>query len=117
MKVRMCANGSTQRSHIPREKDLSPKVTTNFVLVTIAIDAEQERDVMSMDIPNEFVQTKVSQSDERIIMNIRVALVDMLLETYPKKCKDFVIGKGRNKVFHAHVLNELCGMLMAIILC
>ena len=54
-------------------------VITESVIMTIATDAKQERDIMAMVIPNAFVQTKVSQGDERIIMKIRGVLVDMLL--------------------------------------
>ena len=39
---------------------------------------------MPMGITNAFDQTKVPQGDERIMMNIRGALVDMLLEIDPE---------------------------------
>ena len=48
IKGRVCANGSTQRSHIPGEKLSIPTVTTESVLKTSVIDAKQERDFMSM---------------------------------------------------------------------
>ena len=113
----MCTNGSTQRSHIPREKASRPTVTTESVLMTRVIDAKQDIDVMSMDVPSAFVQTESPQGDERIIMKIRGALVDILLEIDPEKHKDFAIGEGRNKVPHARMLKSSHGMLMASILC
>ena len=64
----MCAYGSAQRSCIPREKSSGLTVTTDSVLITSAADPKQGRDVMSMDIPNAFVQTEVLQGDEIIIM-------------------------------------------------
>ena len=58
-KGRMCTNGITQRIHIPKEKASSPTVTTEYVIITIVIDAKQERDVMSTGIPNALAQSKI----------------------------------------------------------
>ena len=113
MKGRMCANGSTQTSFISKEEDSSPTVTTESVEVTSVVDAKQERDVVSMDISNAFVQTEVPQGDERILVKIQGALVDMLLNIDPEKHKDFVIGEGQNKFLCLHIIKALCGMLMA----
>ena len=62
-------------------------MTTKSVLITSVIDAKQGRDVMSIDVPNAFVQTEVPQGDERTIMKIRGALVDMLSEIDPENAK------------------------------
>ena len=51
-------------------------------------DAKQERDVMKIGIPNEFVQTELPQVYERIMMKIRGALIDMLLEIDPESTKN-----------------------------
>ena len=79
-KGRMHANGNTKISCVPKEEASRPMATNEYVLITSMIDVKQERDVASMEIPNAFVQTKVQQGDERIIMKIRGALVDMLQE-------------------------------------
>ena len=47
------------------------------------ICAKQERDILLMHVPNEFAQTKVPQFCKRIIMKIRGALVDMIIEIEP----------------------------------
>ena len=41
------------------------------------------------------------------MMKIRGVLAEILLEIDPEKCKDFVIGEFRNKVFHARVKGTL----------
>ena len=86
-KGRMHANRSTQRSYVPKEEASSPKVTAESFQITTVIEAKQERDVMRMGITNTFVQTEVIQGDETIIMNIRGALIDMLLEIDPENTK------------------------------
>ena len=40
-----------------KEDTASPTVSTEAVILTAAIDAKEKRDVLSMDIPNAFVQT------------------------------------------------------------
>ena len=47
---------------------------------------------MEVDVPNTFIQTKIphKENGEISIMNIKVALVDMLLKLDPKKLKGYV---------------------------
>jgi hypothetical protein len=80
IKARTCANGSSQRAYIPREEATSPTASTEAILITGVIDAKQHRDVMTLDVPNAFVQTPIPKSGEKIIMKIRGSLVDILTE-------------------------------------
>ena len=59
IKARTCANGSTQREYISKDEAASPTAATDSILITGAIDAKKNRDVMTLDIPNAFVQTEV----------------------------------------------------------
>ena len=65
------------------------------MIVTEAIDAKQNRDIMTLDIPNTFVQTGDPHQNgvERIMINIRGSLVDMLLEIVLEVYTDFVVYK------------------------
>ena len=67
------------------------------MLATSVIESNQERHVTSMDIPNAFVQTNVPQGDERIIMNFRGVLVDMLLDIYLENTKTSCLVKSKIK--------------------
>ena len=117
IKGRMCANGSTQREYIPKEAASSPTVAKESVLITGVVEAKQRRDVMTLDIPNAFVQTEVPDEDgEKIIMKIRGSLVDILLEIDEEKYRDFVIYRGKEKLLYVKMLKALHGMLMASIL-
>ena len=80
IKARTCANGSIQRDYIPRENAASPTASTDSVLITGVIEAKQKRDIMTLDIPNAFVQTSIPPGDEKVIMKIRGVLVDILCE-------------------------------------
>jgi hypothetical protein len=118
IKARTCANGSTQRAYIAREEATSPTAATDAILITGVIDAKQKRDVMSLDVPNAFVQTPIPQGGEKICMKIRGSLVDILLEICPGVYDDFVVyeGKGKQKILYVQMLMALYGMMIASLL-
>ena len=117
IKGRIYANSSIQREYIPKEAASSPTVAKESVLITGVVEAKQRRDVMTLDIPNAFVQTDVPDKDgEKIIMKIRGSLVDILLEIDEEKYKDFIIYRGKEKLLYVKILKALYSMLMASIL-
>ena len=117
IKGRACANGSTQREYINKEDAASPTVATESILLTATIDAKENRDVMSADIPNAFVQTDMTNvTDEKVIMKIRGPLVDMLVSLDPVKYKPFVVNEYANKVLYVILLKALYGTLQAALL-
>ena len=69
----MC-HGSTQCDYMERDEAASPTAMTESILITAVIDAKQNQDVMTADIPNAFVQTDVDKKNqikgEWIIMKI-----------------------------------------------
>ena len=119
VKARHCANGSVQRKWMDEDKTSSPTVMTESVLLTATIDAEEGRDVATMDIPNAFIQTEVEETDEdgdRIIMKIRGAMVDMLLEIDPDQYAPYVMYENGQKVLYVHIIRAIYGMLLSAIL-
>ena len=118
MKARTCADGSSQRAYVYKEEAASPTAATESIMLTGVIDAKQGRDVITLDIPNAFVQTSIPQgkSDEKIIMKIRGALVDMLVEMSPETYKDHVIYENNKKVLYVRMLKALYGMMIASVL-
>jgi hypothetical protein len=116
IKERTCANGSTQRNWMEKEETASPTATTEAILLTAVIDAEEGRDVATVDIPNAFVQTDIPDGDEKIIMKIKGALVDMLVEIDPELYRDHVVYEEGSKVLYVQVLKAIYGMLQSAIL-
>jgi hypothetical protein len=112
VKARTCANGSTQRTYVSKEEAASPTVMTESILLTATIDAEEDRDVMTVDIPNAFVQTDMENvQDERVMMKIRGPLVDMLVSLDAEMYKNYVVHENNMKVLYVQVLKALYGML------
>jgi hypothetical protein len=81
-------------------------------MLTAVIDAHEERNVMTCDIPNALIQAlmpKVKDGDERVMMKITGVLVDMLVELNPELYGPYVVYKRnrRNKVLYVQVLRAI----------
>jgi hypothetical protein len=86
VKGRMVYNGKPTREWLSREDSASPTAALESIMLTAVIDAHEERDVMTCDIPNAFIQAlmpKVKDGDERVMMKITGVLVDMLVKLNP----------------------------------
>jgi hypothetical protein len=118
IKGRACANGSSQREYMERDEAASPTTMTESVMITATIDAKQNRDVMTADIPNAFVQVDIDEKEkgERIIMKIRGLLVNMLTELSPETYEKYVVYEGNNKVLYVMMIKALYCMLQSSLL-
>ena len=98
-----------------RENKSSPTAATESIFVTCAVDAAEKRDVMSLDIPNAFIQAKLPKAKvgERVIMKLRGQIVDWLIKMDPIVYLDKVVYEKGKKVLYLQVLRALYGMLVA----
>jgi hypothetical protein len=60
------------------------------VLLSCIIDAEEERYVTVVDIPNAFIQTRVENEKDMAFIKIRGILVEILVEITPDVYKSYV---------------------------
>jgi hypothetical protein len=60
------------------------------MLLSCIINAKEERDVAVIDIPNEFIQTRVENEEDMVIIKIRGVLVDILVQIAPDIYKSYV---------------------------
>ena len=58
-------------------------MSTEAVLLSCIIDAEEERDVTVIDIPNAFIQTRVENEKDMVCIRVQGVLVDLLIEIAP----------------------------------
>ena len=75
-------------------------------LLTATIEAEEQRDVATFDIPNAFIQTPVEETDahgDRIVMKIKGAMIDMLLDINPELYTPFVAYENGQRVLYVHI--------------
>ena len=68
IKGRMVAGGNKQRGFIPPQEASSPTASLESVILTATIDALEERDVAIVDIPNAFVQTRITNEKDKAVL-------------------------------------------------
>ena len=90
-------------------------------MLTTVVDAKEERDVMSNNVPNAFIQAhipkgKTGNGDERIIMKIAGRLVNVLLSIALEVYSGYVVYKNGQKVLYVIVVRAIYGMLILAML-
>jgi hypothetical protein len=88
-------------------------------LITGVIEAKEERDVMTCDIPNAFIQAylpKKEPGEDRVVMKITGVLVDMLVNINPELYGPAIVLENHKKVLYVEVLKAMYGMLEAALL-
>ena len=116
IKARVSANRSIQRSDNDKYDATCPTVTTEALMTTVVIDAKQNREIITLDIPNAFVQTPVPKSEEKVIMRITGLLVDYLVNLFPTKYEDYVAIQNQTKLLYVEMKKVLYGMILSSLL-
>ena len=117
IKGRTVAGGNKQRDCMSKEDASSPTVATESVLLSSIIDAEEERDVAVIDIPNAFIQTRVEDEKDMVIIRVRGVLVDLLLEIAPEVYGPFVTADKKGvKQLLLQCANAMHGTMVASML-
>jgi hypothetical protein len=83
------------------------------------IKAKEERDVLTCDIPNAFIQVylpKKEPGEDRVVMKITGVLVDMLVDINPELYRPAVVLENCKKAVYVEVLKAIYGMLEAALL-
>jgi len=118
IKGRHCANGNPQRQWMDQEQVSSPTVMTESTMITAIIEAKENRDVATCDIPNAFIQTEVEKQDKDghcTIMKIRGPLVEILCEMDPNY-RQFVVNENNRQVLYVHIIKALYGLMISAML-
>jgi hypothetical protein len=113
-KARMVTVGNIQHGHVTKEESSSPTVSTKAVLLTSIIDARKGRNVAVVDILNAFIQTKVDDAKECVIIRITGVIVDWLAKVAPKVYASYVAmnSKGINSLL-IECYNVIYGTMVA----
>ena len=117
IKGRTVAGGNKQRDYISKEDASSPTVSTESVLLSCIIDAEEKRDVAVIDIPNAFVQTRVEDEKDMAIIKLRGVLVDILVALAPDVYKSYTTTDKKGSIqLLVQCQNALYGTMVASLL-
>ena len=114
VKGRCVYKGDGTREWLSREDTSSPTASLEAIATTCVIDAYEGRDMMSLDIPNAFIQTPMD-ANSRVMMKITGLLVDMMIRLDPSY-RNYVVMENGKRVIYVRVLRAIYGMLEASML-
>ena len=112
IKGRGCADGRKQRLYKTKEETSSPTVSIEAVLFSCMIDAMEDRDVATLDIPGAFMQAMI---DEEVHIKFDGELIDLLCQVDPSLGK-FVGMENGKKVLYTKLNKALYGTVQASLL-
>jgi hypothetical protein len=110
LKARQVAGGNKQWGYIMKEDARSPTVSSEAVILTCIVDANENREVAIVDIPNAFIQTVVEDEKDRAFIRIRGPLVNILVSIAPDVHGPYAtVGKKGEKQLPVQCLTALYG--------
>src|SRR5210317_1489638 len=116
IKGRNCADGRKQREFTSKEEAASPTVKLESVFLTSVIEAHEGRDVTTIDIPNAFIQNKIENEADKVVMRMRGKLAEYLVLIAPQIYKPYVVFENGKKVLYCEAQNAIYGTLKAALL-
>lgn len=109
VKGRGCAYGRKKRTNTAKIQVSYPTIATESVFFILVIAAKDRRDVMTMEITENFIQTPLS--GEWIQIRLEGRMAEILAMIDPKLyCPKIIVEQGK-PVFYAELLKELYGIL------
>ena len=118
VKGRLSYNSKPTREWILRDNKSSPTALMESILLTSGIDAREERDVASLDVPNTFIQTHtpLDLPGESTVMKVRGVLVNWLIKLEPVAYSKYVVYYNGKKILYLEILRAISWMLVTSLL-
>jgi hypothetical protein len=115
IKGRGRADGRSQQNYMRKEDTSSPTVSTQGLVLSCTIDANEERDVATADIPGAFLQTDYVEGDRHL--HIEGTMAELLAQIDPKLYRKYIVtSPSGKKVLYAETLKAVYGTLNASLL-
>jgi hypothetical protein len=113
-KARLFGGGNKQRDYLTKEDSSLLTVATKSVLLTLIVDADEKRDVAIVDISNAFIQTRVEDKKDQVIIQIRGVVVDWLTKIAPEVYTQYVSADRKGgKTLLVECMNAIYGTMIA----
>ena len=113
IKARGCADGRSQRGHVPKEETSSPTVATEALILTCVVDAAEKRDVATCDIPGAFMQ---SDMKGKVVMKLEGVMAEVIMKIDRTKYERHAIKENGKDVIYVILNKALYGTLQAALL-
>ena len=96
---------------------MSPTVSQESIVITAVINTKEGRDVMTVDVPNAFIQTLLSEKYRRkgdqVIMKFIGHIANFLIKMILGRYKGFIVYKNEKKVIYIEIIRAIYGMIIA----
>jgi hypothetical protein len=112
LKGRTVADGRAQRSIYPKSQTASPTVGTDALLLSIMIDAYENRDVATADVVGAYLKAFM---DDFVLMKFTGDSVDILCEMNPEHVKNTTFENG-TKVLYVRLIKAIYGCVKSALL-
>jgi Reverse transcriptase (RNA-dependent DNA polymerase) len=113
IKGRGCAEGQKQHLYTPKEEASSPTVAIKPVILSCVIDANENRNVATVDLPGVFMHADM---DEEVFMKLEGKMAELLVQLDPDRYAKCITSKNRKNTLHVRLKKALYGMLKAALL-
>ena len=114
IKGRGCADGRKQRTYLSKEDTSSPTVAIESVFLSCVIDANENRDIATVDIPGAFLHADMN---DVVYMRVDGEMALMLVNIAPDLYQQYIINtKHGNPVLYLCLQKALYGTLQAALL-
>jgi hypothetical protein len=113
IKARGCAEGRKQRKTTSKEDASAPTAAIESVMLSVTINAMEECDLATVDIPGAFMQADI---DEVVHVKFEGKIAKMLVRMDPQLYQKYIKDEHGKPVLYVELLKALYGMLRAALL-
>ena len=113
IKARGCADGRKQRVYKGKDETSSPTVSTEALFLSCVIDAQEGRQVATVDIPGAFMH---SEMDEVLHLRLDGPMAELLCKVDETKYRPYMCYEKKKPVLYVQLMRALYGTLQAALL-
>ena len=100
-----------------KEDATSPTIALESVLLMAMIDAAEGWDVATIDILNAFIQTRLDDDSDKVLMRLCRKLAKLMVKVAPEIYSKYVSVDSKGElVLYVHLLNVLYGIMKVALL-
>lgn len=112
IKGRVVADGRKQRMYVPREEASSPTIQLESLIMSLTIDAKEDRDVATADIAGAYL---LAEMKDKVIVKLKGEAVDIMCSTN-KRYEEYVNTEKGKKVLYLKLRRALYGCIQSALL-
>lgn len=108
-----CADGCKQRIYKTKNNTSSLMVSTEALLISCTIDAEEQRDIATCDVPGAFMQANI---DEKVHVSMRDEFAELFIKLKPDLYSQFVTMENGKPDIYLQLNKVLYGTLQVALM-